>query len=64
MKCDFCKSEPVVNYQKVWTRFKINKAGNYKEDSVFDAMDVEEPIEDNNVHLCKKHEGEWVKGGI
>ena len=64
MKCDFCKLEAVVNYQRVWTRFEINKNGSYKEDSAFDGIDFEEPVEENNVHLCKKHEDEWIKGKI
>jgi len=64
MKCDYCKTEAIVNYQKVWKRFKIGKGEFYKEDGSFDALDIEEPIDDNNIHLCRKHEIPWLKGKI
>lgn len=64
MKCDYCEAEAVVNYQKAWERFKISKGGFYKEDRLFNAMDIEEPINDNNVHLCDKHEEPWLEGKI
>ncbi len=64
MKCDYCKTEAVINYQKVWTKFKIGKKGMYKKILAFDALDVEEPIENDNIHLCQKHEKVWLEGKI
>lgn len=56
MKCDYCKTEAVINYQKVWSKFKIDKSGIYKKIRAFDALDIEEPIENDNIHLCQRHE--------
>ncbi len=64
MTCDYCDKETIVNYQKVWKRFKIGKDEFYKEDKSFDACDIEEPIENDNIHLCKKHENIWLSGKI
>lgn len=64
MKFNFCNMSAVVNFQKVWTRFTIDKNGRYKEDQNFCAMDIEEPVERDNIHLCKKHSEEWLKGEI
>ncbi len=35
MKCDYCTEKPVVNYQKVWVRYKMRKDGSYKLDKKF-----------------------------
>ena len=64
MKCDYCKSESVVNYQKIWSKFKIAKNGMYKKDRIFDAFDIEEPIENDNIHLCENHEKSWLEGEL
>lgn len=64
MKCDFCKLKSVVNYQKVWDRFSINKNEEYKEDLTFDGGDFAEPVGNDNIHLCRKHEKEWLEGEI
>ena len=64
MKCDYCTAEAVVNYQKVWKRFKIGKREFYKEDGSFNALDIEEPIENDNIHLCHTHDSPWLEGKI
>lgn len=64
IKCDFCKSSAIVNFQKVWTKFNINKRGKYREDEEFDCFDVEEPMNDDNLHLCKKDFKRWINGEI
>lgn len=64
VKCDFCSSSAVVNFQKVWKKFIIDKNGNYKEDKKFDGIEFEQPIEHYNIHLCKKHLRKWIKGEI
>lgn len=62
MECDFCKRGAVVNFQKVWIKFEIDRNDNYKEDKNFDCLDVEEPIEDDNLHLCEVHSKRWLGG--
>lgn len=54
MKCDFCNLSTVVNFQKVWTSFTIDKN--------FDCLDTEEPVKENNIHLCEKHSEQWLYG--
>ena len=56
MKCDYCDSEAVVNYQKTWIRFDINKNEEYIQDLKFNGADVECISINENFHLCKKHE--------
>ena len=60
MKCDKCDKIAVVNYQKVWKRFDVDKDENYTEDDIFDPLDIEEPVDENNLHLCKNHEKELL----
>ena len=62
IQCDFCNSLATVNFQKVWKRFIIDKNGEYKEDKNFDGSDFEQPIGEDNIHLCKRHLTKWLKG--
>lgn len=64
IKCDFCDTGAVINFQKAWMRFTIDKNGEYREDRKFLACDLEEPIEGDNIHLCKEHSEKWLKGEI
>ena len=64
MKCDYCELKAVANYQKVWIKFKMDKNANYKEDRDFDGAEFEQPICSDNVHLCKKHDKEWLNGNL
>ena len=48
--------------QKVWIKFNIDEDGEYKIDKEFDRFGVEEPINDDNLHFCKKHFEKWWKG--
>ncbi len=61
MKCDHCNEEAIVNYQKVWVRYKIKKGGSYESDKRFNGCDIK-PTYDDNFHLCQKHEKEWLDG--
>ena len=63
-KCDFCKSPAVANFQKVWVKFNINKKGEYKKDKTFDTFDFSEPINKDNIHLCKKDIEKWINEEI
>ncbi|MBI4920074.1 hypothetical protein HY838_02200 [Candidatus Azambacteria bacterium] len=54
----------MANYQKIWAKFKIDKNGMYKKISTFDALNIEEPTGDSNLHLCLKHEKDWREGKI
>ena len=63
MKCDYCNKPATVNYQKVWVKWNIDKKGNYSKNfkTVFD---IDEPVGDNNVHLCGEHEKKFLKGEL
>lgn len=63
MKCNYCKTKAAVNYQKVWTKFRIVQNGDYKQVRI-NSFDIEEPIEADNVHLCPSHEKAWLEGKI
>lgn len=64
IKCDFCSAAAVVNFQKVWIRFTIDKNYRYREDKNFDCLDIEEPMEWDNIHVCEKHSEKWLNGEI
>ena len=58
IECDFCDKPAVANFQRTWVEYRINKHGNYGKSQV--RADLQEPIEDDNVHVCEKHEEEWL----
>ena len=62
MECDFCKLNAVVNYQKTWVKYKINKNDSYKFDADFNGLDVEDISINENFHLCRKHSEQWLDG--
>lgn len=64
IQCDFCNSLATINFQKVWKKFIIDKNGDYKEDKNFDGGDFEQSINEDNIHLCKRHLTKWLKGKI
>ncbi len=64
MKCHFCDLRAITNFQKVWIRFVVDKNDNYREDKNFSGGDLEEPIGDDNLHLCKEHSEKWLNGKI
>jgi|GEM_PF-1303296 hypothetical protein len=64
IKCDYCKAKAVVNFQKIWVKFIIDKNGEYKQDNNFYGAEFEQPTEEDNVHLCKRHLKEFLKGEI
>jgi len=64
IKCDFCDSKAVVNFQKIWVKFIIDKNGRYIKDNKFRGEDFEQPINADNVHLCEKHLEKFLKGEI
>lgn len=63
MKCDYCNEKAIVNYQKVWVRYEVQEDESYELDKNFNGCDIE-PTYENNLHLCKKHEKEWLDGKI
>lgn len=63
MKCDYCNERAVINYQKVWVRYKVKKDGSYELDKDFNGCDIE-PTYDDNLHLCAKHESDWREGKL
>lgn len=64
MKCDFCDLAAIANFQKIWTKFTIDNNGEYRKDKNFRGSDLEEPVGEDNIHLCKKHLDKWLKGKI
>ena len=64
MKCFFCEKMADVNYQKVWTRWRITKDGGYVRDAKFDPLSIEEPTMDENIFMCREHEALWKEGKI
>jgi hypothetical protein len=64
IKCDYCKLKAEANYQKIWAKFKISRDGEYKQARTFNSLDIEEPTGTDNIHLCEKHEKEWLGGKI
>lgn len=64
IKCNFCNNNAVINYQKVWVRFKVCNNGNHIENKKFSGVDFEQPIENDNIHLCKKHNKDWLETKI
>ena len=64
IKCDFCNLRAIFNFQKVWVKFTIDKKGRYKKDKKFCSEDFEQPINENNIHLCKMHLEKFIKEEI
>ena len=64
IKCYYCNKNSRFNLQKVWVKYNIDKKGNYNEDKNFDTFDIEEPIDDDNLHLCKSCFENWSNGKI
>jgi hypothetical protein len=60
--CDFCGELAVVNYQKLWHKWNIDKAGDYEEDT--NELLDNEPTGRDNLHLCEKHHKEYLAGNI
>ena len=64
MRCDYCNKKALVNYQKVWVRYKVKKYGDYEWDKDFNGCDIEPTYDQDNLHLCMKHENEWLAGNL
>ena len=66
--CNFCKKEPVANYQKVWVRWAMTKKGDYARtldyQGASDLNDNDEPVGEYNVHVCADHEELFLDGEI
>lgn len=52
MKCDYCNKKAIANYQKIWVRYIVNDY-DYTADVDYTG---EEPMEEDNRHVCEKHE--------
>jgi hypothetical protein len=63
LKCDYCNQKAHVNYQKVWVRYKVKKDESYELDGGFNGCDIG-PTNEDNLHLCAKHESEWLEGKL
>jgi len=54
----------VVNFQKIWVKFIIDKNGKYKKDTKFLGEEFEQPTNEDNIPLCKKHLKKFMNGEI
>lgn len=68
MNCDHCKKRAVVNYQKVWVRWEMTRDGGYAKEPDYDGArvlnDNDEPVGEDNVHVCAEHEQKLLDGEI
>ncbi|HOL22849.1 MAG TPA: hypothetical protein PLQ41_08380 [bacterium] len=64
IRCENCGEKARINIQKIWIKWKYNyKTGSYSHD--FEPLfDAEEPVGDNNLHLCEKCFHKWENGEI
>jgi len=46
------------------TKFIIDKNGKYKKDTKFLGEEFEQPTNEDNIHLCKKHLKKFMNGEI
>ena len=58
--CDYCKKTAVINFQKMWIAWALDKKGNYTSKYKFE--DSRE--DDENLHLCQKHAEKWRRGEL
>lgn len=66
--CKYCDNPPVANYQKVWVRWAMTKAGDYQKHPNYEGAyylnKYDEPTGENNVHVCKEHEEKFLDGDL
>lgn len=69
--CNHCELPAVANYQRVWVRWNVQKDGSYKdatyptkEGGAYRLNDIDEPTEENNIHVCATHEEKLLDGEI
>lgn len=61
--CDYCDKPAVANFQKLWTKFRVSKDGDYRKlNNWSDKSDYID--EDDNVHVCREHETQWENGDL
>jgi hypothetical protein len=60
--CDYCSKSAVRNYQRIWHVFTVSRSGRYLAERV--DYDLEEPVDDNNLHLCRQHEEAFLAGEL
>lgn len=67
-KCNYCKKVATANFQKVWVRWGIDKKGNYSNEPDYlltgKLNEWDEPIGEDNIHVCDKHEEELLDGEL
>jgi hypothetical protein len=61
--CSFCLEPAISNYQRVWIKWKVFKNGDYAK-RFTPQFDIQEPIEENNIHVCSVHEQPFLNGEI
>lgn len=64
IECDYCKKPAVRNYQKIWVSWKVDaKKEEYSKEPRLE-LDIEEAVDDENIHVCEDHEDKWLNGEL
>lgn len=63
MNCTYCSNKAVANFQKVWIVWDVNESGAYGDEPKIE-FDREEPVGEENVHVCEKHREEFRSGSL
>jgi hypothetical protein len=61
-KCDHCPKRAERNYQRIWHVFDVTRSGDYAKERV--DYNIEEPLDENNRHLCVEHEAAFLAGDL
>lgn len=59
MKCDYCSKLARINVQKVWIKWEHNPKTDGYSDNHELLLDAEEPVSDENLHLCMDCFNKW-----
>lgn len=66
--CDYCKAKPRASYQRVWVRWAMTRNGDYVKNPSYEGArelnDWDEPVGEDNIQVCPKHEEELLNGEI
>ncbi len=66
IECDFCEEPAIINYQQTWISWRVFPVSAKKDYATIPKTQVGlgEPMDDDNVHLCGRHEQLWRDGEI
>ncbi|MBI4723296.1 MAG: hypothetical protein HY769_09955 [Candidatus Stahlbacteria bacterium] len=64
MKCRYCGKKAKINVQKVWIKWDYDPKTDSYSDNHELLLDAEEPVGDENLHLCEYCFNKWKEGEI